>query len=151
MDTHKRAAVVAAAVLGADALVHLYWTTGATWPAADARTASMAVLNFEAPFTPPLLLPLVAMLILAAAAVLADAGVIGRPIPRPALRAITFAVAGAALARGVLGIVWAFGNGTDTWTPFYWLNVFLYTPACLVLCAAVMVARRARQGGAMAG
>lgn len=66
-----RAAALVAAVLTTDALLHLYWTTGATWPAADDKSLSHAVLGTDVPFTPTVLLPLVALLLTAAAFVLA--------------------------------------------------------------------------------
>jgi hypothetical protein len=50
------------------------------------------------------------------------------------------------LVRGLLGLVWAFGLGTDTGSPFYWLNLFLYTPVCLAMTLAVgIVLVRARR------
>ena len=63
-----RAATVAA-VLAIDGMLHLYWATGSTWPARDARSLSYAVLGAEVPFTPPILLPLATLLFVAAAAV----------------------------------------------------------------------------------
>lgn len=50
-----RAAALVASVLTVDAVLHLYWTTGATWPAADDKSLSHAVLGTEVPFTPPTL------------------------------------------------------------------------------------------------
>jgi hypothetical protein len=134
------AGTAAAAVLAADAVLHLYWATGATWPGRDARAVSMALLAFEAPFTPPLLLPLAAALLVAAAALLAAVGRLRAP--RLPVAAIVAAVGLAALVRGALGVVWALGFGTQTWTPFYWLNLLLYTPLCLAVYLAVRVVRR---------
>jgi len=70
-DSTRRLAVAVASVLALDAGLHLYWTTGATWPANDSRGLSMAVLNADVPFTPPVLLPLVALLLGAAGTVIA--------------------------------------------------------------------------------
>ncbi|WP_433246514.1 DUF3995 domain-containing protein [Streptosporangium sp. CA-135522] len=142
-QTRVRAGVAVAAVLGADALIHLYWSTGATWPAQGAREVSLAVLDFEVPFTPRVLLPLVALLCAGALVMLASVdrlGGLGRRIPGRVLRLGTSAIAAATLLRGLLGVVWALGYGTQTWTPFYWLNLLLYTPLCLMLFAATRAA-----------
>ncbi|MEV4066147.1 DUF3995 domain-containing protein [Nonomuraea dietziae] len=69
-QTRARAAYAAATVLAVDAAAHLYWTTGAIWPAPDVTTLSMAVLNMEVPFTPRVLLPLAAALLTASAALI---------------------------------------------------------------------------------
>ncbi|MEU4702045.1 DUF3995 domain-containing protein [Nonomuraea dietziae] len=69
-QTRARAAYAAATVLAVDAAAHLYWTTGAIWPAPDVRTLSLAVLNMEVPFTPRVLLPLAAALLTASAALI---------------------------------------------------------------------------------
>ncbi|MFB7213916.1 DUF3995 domain-containing protein [Streptomyces sp. NPDC056255] len=131
-----RAAVLVASVLTVDALLHLYWTTGATWPAADDRSLSYAVLGTDVPFTPPILLPLVALLLTAAAFVLARTRRPRTPLFRVGALAVT---AGLAL-RAVAGVYWLFAK--ETGTAFYWLNLVLYTPLCAVLAvAALRVAR----------
>jgi pimeloyl-ACP methyl ester carboxylesterase len=140
--TGRRAAVVAS-VLAVDGLVHVYWATGATWPAHDTRSLSNAVLGGTVPFTPPVVLPLAALLFGAAAAVYA-CGRPGRPAPRRPrwpLRAVTGAVAAGLLVRALAGLVWVAGVGVAVGSPFYWLNLFVYTPLCLALgVAAVGVA-----------
>ncbi len=130
------AAALVASVLTVDALLHLYWTTGATWPAADDASLSQAVLGTDVPFTPPTLLPLVALLLTAAAFVLAHAR---RPRHR-LLRLGTLAVAVGLSTRAIAGIYWLFAK--ETGTAFHWLNLALYTPLCIVLAiAALRVAR----------
>ena len=52
------------------AAVHCYWATGATWPAPDERSLSRAVLGGEASFAPQVVLPLAALHLLLAFAVL---------------------------------------------------------------------------------
>ncbi|POX56147.1 DUF3995 domain-containing protein [Streptomyces sp. Ru71] len=131
-----RAAVLVTSVLGADALLHLYWTTGATWPAADDGSLSQAVLGTDVPFTPPILLPLVAVLLTGATCVLAR---VLRP-RRPVLRLGTLAVAAGLSLRALAGVYWLFAK--ETGTTFYWLNLVLYTPLCAALAvAALRVAR----------
>lgn len=57
------------------------------------------------------------------------------------VRVVTGVLALGGLARAVLGLVWTLGFGVQTSTPFYWLNALLYTPLCLALFVAVVVAR----------
>jgi len=107
------------------AAVHIYWATGATWPAADERSLSRAVLGGEASFAPQVVLPLAALHLLLAFAVL-------RSDRSAVARAVVAGLAAGLAARATLGLVWAF---TDTGTTFFWLNLFLYTPACVALLA----------------
>ncbi len=105
------------------AAVHIYWATGATWPAPDQRSLSRAVLGAEVSFAPQVVLPLAALHLLLAFAVLrCDRYALARLV-------VGGLVLGLA-ARAALGLVWAFG---DAGTAFYWLNLFIYTPACLAL------------------
>ncbi|MGW1892250.1 DUF3995 domain-containing protein [Streptomyces sp. NPDC002004] len=134
--TRIRAAALVASVLTVDAALHLYWTTGATWPASNDRSLSQAVLGTDVPFTPPILLPLVALLLTAAAFVLAHSRRPGHLL----LRVGTLTVAAGLSLRASAGIYWLFAK--ETRTAFYWLNLMLYTPLCAVLAvAALRVAR----------
>ncbi|WP_329026417.1 DUF3995 domain-containing protein [Streptomyces sp. NBC_01423] len=142
--TTRTAALAVAAVLTADGLLHVLWSTGSTWPAGDARALSYAVLGIDAPFTPPVVLPLAAALFGGAALVTARARLgrthrLGR-----LLQAGTLAVACGTALRGLAGIGWAVGLRTgldaasgDTDT-FQLLNRALYTPLCLLLAAAAL-------------
>ncbi|MFE0155119.1 DUF3995 domain-containing protein [Nonomuraea sp. NPDC059007] len=131
MNTTRLGAFVAA-ILVVDALAHLYWLI---WPASDPRALSMAVLNMDVPFTPRILLPLIFLLTAAAAAIVAvSRGRGGWPA-----KAVALALGAGLLARGVVGLVWCLGFGTDTGTPFYWLNLLLYTPVCLISAGAVVL------------
>ncbi|MFJ7271212.1 RNA polymerase sigma factor [Streptomyces sp. NPDC099050] len=103
--TRIRTGRALAALLAADGLVHLCWATGLTWPAPDARTLSLAVLGSEVSFGPPVVLPLAALTLTGAAAVLAHAhGRGGRPA-----RLVTAAVAAGLAVRGLAGLGWAAG------------------------------------------
>ena len=62
---------VMASVLLVDACCHLYWATGATWPAPDEYSLSVAVLGFGVDFRTSLLLGLALVVATAAALVLA--------------------------------------------------------------------------------
>ncbi|WP_329416444.1 DUF3995 domain-containing protein [Streptomyces sp. NBC_00704] len=127
-----RAAALVTSVLTVDALLHLYWTTGATWPAADDESLSRAVLGTDVPFTPPVLLPLVALLLTASGLVLAHS----RRPRHPVLRLGTLAVAAGLSLRALAGIYWMFAE--EPGTAFYWLNLALYTPLCAVLAVATL-------------
>ncbi|MDL4819012.1 DUF3995 domain-containing protein [Actinomadura opuntiae] len=138
METYEIAALLTAAVLGLDALLHVYWMTGRTWPARDVTTLSRGLLNADVPFTPRVLAPLVLILSVGAVAVLARADVIlpGLPGWLPAAGAAAVA-AGLALRAGA-GLVWALGVGARKDSVFYKLNLALYTPVCLLLTAATI-------------
>ncbi|WP_406304429.1 DUF3995 domain-containing protein [Streptomyces sp. NBC_00885] len=146
METNRRTAARAvAAVLTADGLLHVLWATGSHWPADDTKALSYAVLGADVPFTPPVLLPLAAMLFTAAGLVTARARRRGR-----LLQAATVAVACGTALRGLVGLGWAFGlrAGLDEGAgdTFYWLNLALYTPLCLALAAAALRVARGSGG-----
>lgn len=133
----RRCGALIAGVLGTDAAMHVIWSTGATWPVADARLLSYLILGFETSFTPGVLLPLAAILLLAATGVWRRAahgrdhrfGKITQPV--------TVAVAIGTTARAMCGLVWALDIGTPPDYPaFYWANLFGFTPLCLIVAAA---------------
>lgn len=106
------------------AAAHVYWATGATWPAADERALSMGVLGIDVSFAPSIVLPLAAFHLMLALAVLkVDSSRTARAI-------VSLLVAGLA-GRALLGLGCAIGD--EPGTAFYWLNLFFYTPACVGL------------------
>ncbi|MEU4294532.1 alpha/beta fold hydrolase [Kribbella sp. NPDC026596] len=119
------------------AAVHVYWATGATWPAPDERTLSIAVLGGPVSFSPGVVLPLAALHLMLAAAVLTSERL-------KVSRLVVAGVAGGLAARTTAGIVWACGVGTETSTAFYWLNLLVYTPLCIALCLADLSLLRTR-------
>ncbi|MBT2443562.1 DUF3995 domain-containing protein [Streptomyces sp. ISL-36] len=142
MDVEGRrrtaAGYAVAALLALLALVHLYWATGAAWPAADERGLSLAVLGSVVSFGPVVVLPLAALEGGAAAAVLARARGRGGKVPR----LVTAAVAAGMLLRGVIGVVWVVVGKDGAGDVFPWLNALLYTPLCFGFgWAAVRAAR----------
>lgn len=140
MKTRTKAILIAA-VLTVDGVIHTYWATGAIWPARTPNSLSRAVLNIDGTFTPQAVLPLAALLWTASGLVIARSR--GRGGRLAALA--TAAVSGGLALRGCAGLIWATGIGTSTGTPFYWLNLLAYTPICLVLAPlALSVARGAR-------
>ncbi|MEV1167081.1 DUF3995 domain-containing protein [Nonomuraea sp. NPDC049784] len=144
-QTRARAGIAVVTVLAADAVAHLYWMTGSTWPARDAGSLSRAVLNFVVPFTPRVLLVPLALLLAAATLVLIAMdrpAWLGRRIPGALKRLGAWAVATGLLVRGVAGLVWAFGIGASLDTPFYWLNLLVYEPVCLALFAGTVIVSR---------
>ncbi|MEV6687473.1 DUF3995 domain-containing protein [Streptomyces sp. NPDC051130] len=137
--TRRRLGTALAALLAADGLAHLYWATGRTWPAADAHALSLAVLGTEVSFAPPVVLPLAALTLTGASAVLAHSRRGG-----PATRLVTGAVAAGLAVRGLAGLGWAAGVLDSPPGPFYALNLALYTPACLGFGWAAARLARAR-------
>ncbi|WP_406184122.1 DUF3995 domain-containing protein [Streptomyces sp. NBC_01006] len=138
--SRRRTGAALAGLLAADGLVHLYWATGRTWPAASERTLSLAVLGTEVSFAPAVVLPLAALTLSGAAAVLGHAYGHGGRVTR----AVTAAVAAGLAVRGLAGLGWAAGLLDSPSGPFHRLNLVLYTPACLGLGWAAARLARAR-------
>ncbi|WP_433239568.1 DUF3995 domain-containing protein [Actinomadura nitritigenes] len=138
MSILELAALLAAAVLGLDAVLHVYWMTGRTWPARDVTTLSLGLLNADVPFTPRVLAPLVLVLAAGAIAVPARAGMILTGVPGWIPAAGTVAVAAGVALRAGAGVVWALGVGARRESAFYRLNLAVYTPLCFVLTAATV-------------
>lgn len=129
----RTAGNIVAAILLTDAVFHLYWLTGATWPASDVRELSLALLGDVYPFTPRVLIPLALALVLAATAVLLCSRQIGPQWVQRSARLVTATICIAASGRAVLGLFWLTGVGIEGNTTLYWLNLVLYTPLCLIL------------------
>jgi hypothetical protein len=138
MRTYEMAALLVAAVLTADALLHAYWITGRTWPARDVTALSRGLLNADVPFTPRVLAPLVLVLCGGAVTVLAQADMILHGLPGPLTLAGTIAVAAGLTLRALAGLGWALGIGARRDSVFYKLNLGLYTPVCVLLAAATI-------------
>ncbi len=144
----QRAGILVAAVLAADGLAHLYWATGSTWPAPDPKTLSLAVLNINVSFGPQVTIPLACLLFSGALMVLARVhrlGKLGRLIPDSLLQLGVLGISAGVLLRAGAGIIWVLGLGADPSTPFYWLNLLVYTPTCLLLFAAAVAAARSER------
>ncbi|MFI0350172.1 alpha/beta fold hydrolase [Actinomadura sp. 9N407] len=122
-----------ATVLLGDAAFHAYWATGAVWPADDTYDLSRAVLGFGSDFRPGLVLPLAALLTVAAGLVLAR-GRLGREHRLGWLWQLgTLGVTAGLLTRGLLGVLWCVPALGHTPGVFYWMNILVYTPMCLGL------------------
>ncbi|WP_161962312.1 alpha/beta fold hydrolase [Nocardioides speluncae] len=108
---------------------HLYWATGAVWPAPDEYTLSRAVLGFGADFGARITLPEAGLYLAAAALVLARE----RHGARRPLQAGIALLTAALLTRGVLGLLWVVPSLGHLHPPYYVLNLVAYTPLCFVL------------------
>lgn len=140
---NELAGILIAAVLIADGLLHVYWATGHIWPARDPKTLSLAVLNVEISFATPGVFALACALLLGALMVLARVhhlGTLGQIIPAPLLQLGILVIAAGLLLRGLAGIVWALGWLAAKSKLFYKLNLMLYTPVCLLLFVAAIIA-----------
>ncbi|MFG2298886.1 alpha/beta fold hydrolase [Streptomyces sp. NPDC048603] len=124
----ERAGRALAGLFAVDGLVHLYWATGLTWPAPDERALSLAVLGGVVSFAPRVVLPLALLGLVTAVTLYARGRGRGGWFGAVAAWAVTAGL----FARGLLGLVWAFGAGDPfAGAAFHWLNLFLYTPLCL--------------------
>mgnify|MGYP001350331966 CR=1 FL=1 len=140
---NELAGILVAAVLATDGLLHAYWATGRIWPARDPKTLSLAVLNVDISFATPGVFVLACALLLGALTVLARVhhlGMLGQMIPAPLLQLGILMIAAGLLLRGLAGIVWALGLIAAKSKLFYQLNLMLYTPVCLLLLAAAVIA-----------
>ncbi|MFE0653658.1 DUF3995 domain-containing protein [Streptomyces sp. NPDC059534] len=131
MPRTTRASAVLLAVL---ALVHVYWATGATWPADGERGLSLAVLGSVVSFGPAVVLPPAVLEGVAGAGVYA----FGRDRRGRIPRLVTGAFAAGLLARGAVGVGWAVLGKDGAGPVFPWLNALVYTPLCLGLGWAVL-------------
>ncbi|WP_326763453.1 DUF3995 domain-containing protein [Streptomyces sp. NBC_01591] len=150
-NTRSKATAIGA-VLAVDGLIHLYWATGRTWPVHSTTRLSQLVLNTQVPFTPQVLVPLAGLLFSGATLVLVHGGrlpALARRLPAVLPRWGSRAVAAGLLARGAVGLVWVTGAWADPGDMFYWLNLLLYTPLCLLLGRAAwqVSAAGAKAGG----
>jgi 4,5:9,10-diseco-3-hydroxy-5,9,17-trioxoandrosta-1(10),2-diene-4-oate hydrolase len=139
MNHHSKqlAGTAVASVLAVDALLHIYWLTGARWPAHDTATLSQAVLGIDASFDPPVLAPLIIVLLTGSAVTLAQVGrlgTLGDRVPSRWRRAGVTVVAGGLLARALGGVVVAAVGHENVL--FSRLNLLLYTPLCFALAGA---------------
>ncbi len=139
------AAIVAASLFVVIAGVHAYWALGGLWPGTDPDSLHRTVVG-GAPgrHSPgPTATWMVAAILLAAAlTVLGAADLLRLPVPRPWLR--TSALVGAALLllRGLQGFVDTRMRPETAGGPFARLNVWFYSPLCLVLAVCTALAVR---------
>lgn len=133
----RRAAVTPARVLAgalfALAITHLYWATGAVWPAPDEYALSRAVLGFGTDFGPSITVPEGIFYTVAAGLVLAFERYGATGLPVRLLRAFTTLLTAALLTRGVLGLLWMIPALGHLYPPFYVLNAVAFTPLCFIL------------------
>lgn len=143
MSIRKRGVAVAG-VLAADATLHLFWATGATWPAHNVPSLSRGLLGADVSFAPPLLISLAVTLLTMAATVYFRSR-LGREHRLGGLLQLgTISLTVGLWARAIAGVVWALGIGADANTAFYWLNLLVYTPLCVAL--GFLAATVARDG-----
>ncbi|MDA1361155.1 DUF3995 domain-containing protein [Glycomyces luteolus] len=135
---HRKLAYAVESVLIADAAFHLLWATGSTWPAADVRTLSYALLGAEVSFAPGLLLALAALALTTLAVIHCRARVERCHRLYPLLQAGALAFLAFVSVRALAGLIWALGVGAAAdHADFHRLNLFAYTPLCLAMAAAV--------------
>jgi uncharacterized protein DUF3995 len=143
----ESAGIVIAVALVIDGLFHAYWATGRVWPARDKLALAQMVLNINRTrsWRPAVLAPLACLLLCGAYIALAQVHLLGLPgelIPAPLLQIGILAIAAGLLLRGLAGVVWALGLLASKSKLFYKLNLWMYTPACIVLFIAAVIAAR---------
>lgn len=151
LDRTQQAGTVTAAVLAGDGACHMFWATGHTWPATTRTGLARGLLNTTGEMPVGVLLFLSLILLFTAALLLAKAGLLrslADMAPAKFLQFVAVAVLAGAALRGVAGLIWIFGFGDEMGSPFYWLNLALYTPACCLLAAACLTLARAERATA---
>jgi hypothetical protein len=128
-------AILAAIVLALLAALHAYWGSGGFWPGRDSESLARIVVG-SPPGTPapgPGPCWAVAVVLLGAmAVVLGAAGLLPLPVPAGWVRGATLFGAAVLLLRGLLG--WGASLARrKTGTPYFRLNILLYSPLCLFL------------------
>ncbi len=132
------AALLAASVLAALALLHVYWARGGHWPGHDEASLAKTVVGEPGSERMPGALACFAVAIalaIAATLPLASQGFLDVPVAAGWRRGLTLLAAGVFALRGVGGFFEArFRRGAPV-EPFYRLNRRLYSPLCLALAA----------------
>ncbi|HLZ56920.1 MAG TPA: DUF3995 domain-containing protein [Ktedonosporobacter sp.] len=144
----QRAGIVLAVFLAADGLANLYWAMGNTWPAPDAKSLTLAILNANVSTAPQITVPLACLSFCGALIALARVdclGKFGQLIPDPLLQLGILVIAAALLLRGGMGIGWSLGLVVVKTQLFYMLNLVAYTPICLLFFAVAVVAARSER------
>lgn len=143
MRLQHEARVVAVAGLGGTALIHALWAAGADWPARDREGLADLVYGSH-PFPGTAATTAVAATLVAATGLVAvRSGLISRASgwrDSALVRYGSRAVAAALATRGAAGVV-ASGLSMGDWSERYrhW-DLRLYSPLCLGLAVAVIVA-----------
>ena len=138
------ATIVAAVIYLVLAGMHAYWALGGVWPGTDADSLHRTVVG-GAPGRhspgPKATWMVAAILLAAALTVLGGAGLLPVSVPRRWLRTSALIGATLLLLRGLQGFVDTRMRPETAGGPFARLNVWFYSPLCLVLalCTALAV------------
>lgn len=129
-----------AITLFAVAIIHIYWALGGLWPARDEASLARAVVGSQGivKMPNPVLTTVVALGIFAAGLVpLIWTAQIPLYLPFDVIIVLMWALAGVFLLRGLGGLV-APILGIKTEPPFTRLNLWIYSPLCLLLGAGYL-------------
>ena len=124
---------LAAVMFVAIAALHAYWALGGIWPGQDKESLARTVVGGR-PMPGPSATWVVAALLLAAAlTVLAAGGLVALPLPHRLLRGAALLATGLLWLRGLVGFFDFRIRPATVGSPFARLNLYLYSPLCLVL------------------
>ena len=132
-------ALLAAVLLVAAAVVHVFWGVGGVWPARDGTALAKAVVGPKQEAMPGLVAcAMIAVLLCGGAAVvLARAGIVDAG-PDRLWRLGAWVVVGVLIARGAIGLATsALARPRET---YHRLDLRAYSPLCLVIAALAVPA-----------
>lgn len=134
-------AMLVALLLGAIALVHVYWGFGGVWPGTDEKSCARAIAGFKGiDRMPPASASFaVAMALTVTLFIALDlAGQLALPLPSWLVRISGFAAAMVFLARGIAGYTPAWRKLTPE-MPFAHNDTRYFSPLCMVIGTALIV------------
>ena len=121
------------------ALVHVYWAWGGRWPGIDGPSLAARVVGGHAPMPGWTACMVVAGALLVAGAFVGSALASWGPLISEALDGLAAgAVAVAFGLRGLGGFFEVFFRPTIRTQPYFRLNLWLYSPLCLVIAAGII-------------
>jgi hypothetical protein len=134
--------LVAAIVLAAIALIHVYWAGGGFFPGKDANSLAQTVVGGKPGMAmPPVFACLVVagLLLIAAWVVLVVGGVTPAVLSLELHKLAAFGLCAVLFLRGAGGFFDARLRPEIKGSPYEKLNLSLYSPLCLTLAALVLI------------
>ncbi len=133
-----------AAILGATALLHVYWAAGGLWPARSEAELVARVIGASADKMPPRWLTFAVAVLIALAGLwpFVFLGMVSLPVPEWLVTRGMWGLCGIFLLRGAVTYVPGLWQGPDR-VPFFRLNRRYFSPLILAIGLGYLVLLRA--------